>query len=179
MTKYCFECGATMNFAIPAGDHLPRHACSKCDYVHYINPKVICGCIPLWQGKILLCRRNIEPRLGYWTIPAGFMEQNETTEQGAARETIEESLATVDIVRLHGVYNIPHISQVYFLYVANIIDGHFGTTPESSEVALFDIEDIPWDDMAFNVVSQALREFITQSQHNQFETVHRTLAKNT
>ncbi len=158
--KFCSHCASAIIRKIPENDHLPRDVCSQCDTVFYTNPLVITGCIVEQGEQILLCKRDIEPRLGYWTIPGGFMENNETTMQGAARETMEESQADVNIERLHGVYNIPRVNQVYFIYIGTMKTPHFGTTPESSEVALFNIEDIPWDDIAFRVIKKSLSHYL-------------------
>ncbi len=129
------------------------------------------GCLPIWEDKILLCKRGIEPRLGFWTLPAGFMELGETTEQGAIRETWEESRAEVDIERLHGIYNIPHIDQVYFIYLAKMRSPNFEVTPESSKIELLGIEDIPWDNLAFRVMSEALQHYI-EDKPAAFTEVH-------
>ena len=160
--KFCTLCGGEVDQQIPEGDNRLRHVCKDCGHIHYQNPRVIVGCIPTWQGKILLCRRNIEPQLGLWTVPAGFLELDETMAEGAARETYEESLAEVEITHLHGLYDIPHIGQIYALYAAEMKNPKFGVTSESSEVALFDVEDIPWDQIAFKVVAKALKQYIEQ-----------------
>ncbi|HEV8517020.1 MAG TPA: NUDIX hydrolase, partial [Burkholderiales bacterium] len=114
--KFCSQCGAPVELRIPQGDTLPRHVCGACQTIHYQNPRMIVGCIPEWQDKILLCKRGIEPRYGLWTVPAGFMENGETTYQGALRETLEEANANVEIGPLYSLYNIPHINQVYILF---------------------------------------------------------------
>jgi ADP-ribose pyrophosphatase YjhB (NUDIX family) len=164
MINFCNLCGGELSSLIPEGDNRARHVCDKCEHIQYQNPKVIVGCIPLWQDRILLCRRNIEPRFGYWTVPAGFLELDETMAEGAKRETREESLAEVEISHLHGLYDTPHIGQVYALYLAQMKSADFGATPESSEVELFIPEDIPWDDIAFKVVKVALQQFIQQGR---------------
>lgn len=158
--KYCTQCAAELARAIPANDNRQRLVCSACACVHYVNPKIIVGTIPIWNNQILLCRRNIEPRLGFWTIPAGFLEMGETLAAGAYRETLEESLAKVEIQYLQGLYDLTHIGQLYAIFVAAMIDDHFGITPESSEVRLFAVEDIPWDEMAFTVIATALRRYL-------------------
>ncbi len=158
--KYCSHCAAPIKRIIPDGDHLERDVCSSCHTVFYKNPLIITGCIVVEGDKILLCKRNIEPRKGYWTIPGGFMENDETTMQGAARETMEESQANVDIVRLHGVYNIPRVNQVYFIYIGKMKSIHYGATAESTDVDLFHISDIPWDDMAFHVIKKSLSYYV-------------------
>ncbi len=164
MMNFCNLCGGTLSTLVPEGDNRIRHVCGQCEHIHYQNPRVIVGCIPIWQNKILLCKRNIEPRLGYWTVPAGFLELEETMAEGAQRETYEESLARVNITYLHGLYDIPHIGQVYSLYMAEMENAEFGITPESSEVALFDAADIPWEDIAFKVVKLALEQYLQEGR---------------
>ena len=120
--KFCSQCSAPVALRIPDGDALPRHVCTACGTIHYQNPKMVVGCIPEWEDKVLLCRRAIEPRRGMWTVPAGFMENGETTFQGAIRETLEEANARVEVDSLYALYNIPHISQVYLLFRARLLD---------------------------------------------------------
>lgn len=130
-----------------------------CHTIHYQNPKIVVGCIPEWQDKILLCRRAIEPRYGLWTVPAGFMENSETVTQGALRETLEEAHARVEIGDLYALYNLPHIDQVYMLFRSRLLDLDFGPGTESLEVKLFAEVDIPWNELAFNCIRQALRRY--------------------
>ena len=163
MMNFCNRCAGPLCYEIPEGDNRKRNVCQECGDIHYQNPKVIVGCIPVWQGKILLCRRNIEPKFGLWTLPAGFLEVGETMAEGALRETYEESLAEVELKELFGLYDIPHIGQVYSIYLARMTSEKFGITPESSEVRLFSPEDIPWDDIAFDVIKSALQEYIERS----------------
>ena len=155
--KYCSECGAQLEHRIPPGDHLPRVVCSDCETVHYRNPKVIVGCVPEFEGRVLMCRRNIEPRLGKWTFPAGFMEMGETSAEGAARETFEESLARVEVGGLLSVINVPHVSQIYLIHRARMRDDTHGPTPESSETVLMTESEIPWDEIAFPTIWHSLR----------------------
>jgi ADP-ribose pyrophosphatase YjhB (NUDIX family) len=157
--KFCSQCGAQVAHRVPEGDDRPRFVCDNCNAIHYSNPRVIVGCVPEYDGKVLLCRRAIEPRSGLWTLPAGFMENGETTLQGAARETWEEARARVCNQELYRLFDIPGINQVYMFYRANIVDGAFGVGPESTEVELFDEADIPWDDIAFPAVFHTLREY--------------------
>lgn len=144
---------------IPDGDNLPRHVCNDCGAIHYQNPKIVTGCVVEAQGKILLCRRAIQPRQGLWTVPAGFLENGETLEQGAIRETLEEARAKVELTGLYAVYNIPRINQVYVMFRGRLLDSQFGAGPESLEVEFFDEHEIPWDTLAFKVVHQTLREY--------------------
>ncbi|PJZ69791.1 ADP-ribose pyrophosphatase [Leptospira perolatii] len=162
--KYCSDCGAEVSFIVPAGDTLPRFVCNQCGTIHYQNPKIIVGSIPIWEGKILLCKRAIEPRKGFWTLPAGFLENKETVEEGAARETNEEANAEIEILRLHTVYSIPHISQVYMFFLAKLVGGEFSASPESEEVKLFLPDEIPWDEIAFGSVTYALKKYIEGSE---------------
>lgn len=144
---------------VPEGDNRTRLVCPDCGYIKYDNPKIVVGAVCLWEDRVLLCRRAIPPRVGYWTIPAGFMEQNETMAEGAAREVWEEAQARVDIAGLVGIYEIPHISQVYVMYVARLGEPDFAPGPESQEVALFDWPDIPWSELAFPSVTWVLERF--------------------
>lgn len=158
--KFCSDCGAPVALAVPDGDHLPRQVCTACGAIHYSNPKVVVGCVPEWDGRILLCRRAIEPRLGYWTMPAGFMENGETARQGAARETLEESGSRVDVGELLTVISIPDINQVHLLFQARMLAPGHGPTSESSDVRLFGEHEIPWDALAFRTVRHTLRHYV-------------------
>ena len=155
--NFCSNCGATLNLTIPDGDTLPRHVCIQCETIHYQNPKIITGTIPEWDDKILLCQRAIEPRHGLWTLPAGFMENNETSLQGAIRESLEEANAQITNPSLFCVFSIPHISQVYMLYRGTLVDGNASPGNESLKVELFDKHSIPWDSIAFPVITEALK----------------------
>ena len=157
--NYCSLCGSAVSRRIPDGDNLPRYVCDNCDTVHYQNPKIVTGCIIKYDEKILLCRRAIEPRYGLWTIPAGFMELGETTCNAAARETYEEATAVVQIDELFAVYNIPHVSQVYFIYRAHLESPDFAPGEESLETQLFSENEIPWDQLAFPVVRASLTRY--------------------
>ncbi|WP_292996021.1 NUDIX hydrolase [Nitrosomonas sp.] len=160
--KYCSNCSATVELLIPEGDSLPRYVCTTCNIIHYQNPKMVVGCIPEWEDKILLCRRAIEPRLGWWTLPAGFMENNETLEQAAARETLEEANARVEIGDLYAIYSLPHISQVYVLFRARLLDLDFKPGIESLEVKLLAENEIPWEEMAFRVIHDPLKQYFKE-----------------
>ena len=144
---------------IPRGDDRSRYVCEACATIHYQNPKIVAGCIPEWNGRLLLCRRAIEPRLGLWTLPAGFMENLETTEQAAARETWEEARARVVDMSLYGVFSIPHISQVYMMFRARLQAEEYAPGPESLDVRLFEEHEIPWDELAFPVVRLTLEKY--------------------
>ena len=166
--KFCSQCGSPVSIRIPQGDNRERHVCDACGEIHYQNPKIVTGCIPEWQGQILLCRRGIEPRHGLWTIPAGFMENGETIEQAAMRETLEEACARVEIHGLYAVFNIPHVNQVYMIFRAQLSDGEFAPGEESLETELFDEDQIPWSEMAFPVVIQSLRRYFSDRLNNHF-----------
>ena len=156
---FCSICGARVSEKIPEGDDRLRYVCESCQTIHYQNPKIVAGCIPVWHEKLLLCKRAIEPRYGLWTVPAGFMENGETTEQAAARETWEEARARVDDMTLYGVFSIPHISQVYMMFRARLQAGEYAPGPESLDVRLFEEHEIPWDELAFPVVRLTLEKY--------------------
>ncbi len=157
--KFCSSCGHPVNLRTPDGDHLPRYVCDACGIVHYQNPKLVVGCVPEHEGRILLCRRAIEPRYGFWTIPAGFMENGETTQDGARRETREEAQADVEIGSLLAVVHVLHADQVHVMFRARLHEPRFASTPESLEVHLCDEADVPWSQIAFRSVDFALRRY--------------------
>jgi ADP-ribose pyrophosphatase YjhB (NUDIX family) len=157
--KFCSHCGQPVTLRTPEGDHLPRHVCSGCGTIHYQNPKLVVGCVPEHEGRILLCRRAIEPRHGYWTIPAGFMENGETTQEAARRESLEEALADVEIGSLLAVVHVLHADQVHVMFRARLPEARFGAGAESLEVKLCDEAGIPWEDIAFRSVEFALRRY--------------------
>ncbi|KPK69759.1 MAG: ADP-ribose pyrophosphatase [Acidithiobacillales bacterium SM23_46] len=166
--NFCSHCGTPVELRIPEGDHLPRYVCPTCGTIHYQNPKVVVGSIPQWEDRILLCKRAIEPRHGLWTLPAGFMENEETTIEGALRETMEEAGARVEVIDLHTMFNLPHVNQVYVMFRANLLDLDFGPGPESLEVALYDEKDIPWNEIAFPVIEQTMRLFFEDRRRGTF-----------
>lgn len=165
--KYCSNCSASVELTIPEGDSLPRYVCTACNTIHYQNPKIVVGCIPEWEDKVLICKRAIEPRRGWWTLPAGFMENNETLAQAAARETLEEANARVEIGNLFTVYSLPHISQVYFLFRARLLDLDFKPGIESLEVKLVSELEIPWDEMAFRVIHDPLKRYFEERKQGE------------
>ncbi len=166
--NYCSHCGASVSLKIPAGDNLPRHVCERCGAIHYLNPKLVIGAIPEWEDRILLCRRAIEPRAGLWTLPAGFMENAETTAQAAARETLEEACARIEVGAMFTLINVPHISQVHIVYRAQLLDLAFAPGEESLEVRLFDEASIPWDEIAFRTIAVTLRHFFDDRKAGRF-----------
>ncbi|MEM7041502.1 MAG: NUDIX hydrolase [Pseudomonadota bacterium] len=158
--RFCPDCGAATRRFVPEGDNLERDVCTDCGKIHYINPKVVVGAVCTWDEKILLCRRAIDPRSGYWTIPAGFMEVGESTEHGAIRETMEEANARIEVTDLLAIYNIVRLSQVQIFYRAKMLTPDFSAGVETLELDLFRIEDIPWDDLAFPTVHWILKKAI-------------------
>ncbi len=168
--KFCSRCGSSINWLIPEGDNRNRYVCSDqtCGEIHYQNPRIITGCLPSYKDKILLCRRAIEPRYGLWTLPAGFLENQETTAQGAQRESVEEANANLDIKELYTIFDIPHINQVYFFYRAELIDTNFSPGIESLDVRLFNKENIPWDELAFPAIKKALEYYLEDSAKQRF-----------
>jgi ADP-ribose pyrophosphatase YjhB (NUDIX family) len=166
--NFCSSCGAPLALKVPPGDTLPRHVCDACNTIHYQNPRMVVGCIAEWKDRILLCRRAIEPRHGLWTVPAGYMENGETTFQGAIRETLEEANARVEIGPLYALYNIPHISQVYLLFRARLLDPDVRPGAETLETRLFAESEIPWDRIAFASVRNALTHYYDDRKNGEY-----------
>jgi ADP-ribose pyrophosphatase YjhB (NUDIX family) len=175
--NFCSQCGAKVQLRIPPGDHLPRFVCEACGTVHYQNPRLVLGCVPEHEGRILLCRRAIEPRRGYWTVPAGFMENGETLQEAAARECYEEALARVQIGSLLSVVHVLHAEQVHVFFRATMPLGEFGVGAESLEVALVSPGEIPWADIAFRSTDFTLRRYLEDRaagrELHYFETLDR------
>jgi len=161
--KFCSECAHPVALAIPEGDNRPRYVCTHCNTIHYQNPKLVVGSIPVWEAdgrlQILLCKRAIEPRYGYWTLPAGFMENEETTEQAAVRETEEEAGAHIELQPLFTLLNVAHVHQVHLFYRARLLDLDYAAGIESLNVQLFTEDEIPWDDLAFPTIRSTLELF--------------------
>ncbi len=166
--KFCSQCGQSVTHRIPEGDNRQRYVCDVCEVIHYQNPRIIAGCLPIYQDKILLCRRSIDPRSGKWTLPAGFLENGETTAAGALRETLEEANANAEIIDLYTLFSLPHISQVYMFYRARLHDLDFSPGEETLETRLFDEHEIPWDELAFPVITQTLEHYYVDRQSNTF-----------
>ena len=173
--NYCSHCGHPVQQQIPPGDNRLRHVCSQCHQVHYQNPRIVAGCLPVWQQQVLLCRRAIAPRQGYWTLPAGFMENGETVQQAAIRETLEEACARVDQLQLYSLFDLPHISQVYMLFRAELCDLDFAPGTESLEVRLFDEAQIPWQELAFPTIGRTLECYFEDRRRQHFPLRHATL----
>jgi len=166
--NFCSNCGARIVVRVPDGDTLPRHVCDTCQTIHYRNPLVVVGSIPIWEDKVLLCKRAIEPRLGMWTLPGGFMELGESVAQGAIRETIEEANARVALGGVFTMLSVPHVNQVHIFYRAQLLDLDFGPGSESLEVALFREEQIPWKDIAFRTVLTTLTHYYADRKHGTY-----------
>jgi 8-oxo-dGTP pyrophosphatase MutT (NUDIX family) len=167
--KYCPNCASVLTIKIPADDSRERHVCETCNSVHYQNPRNVVGSIPVYGEQVLLCRRAIEPRHGYWTLPAGFLELGESTSHGAARETLEEAGAHVDIGPLFSLLNVPHAEQVHLFYLASMPSPEFFAGEESLEVALFHEHEIPWADLAFPTIKQTLEWFFADRAAGRLE----------
>lgn len=174
--KFCSACGQTVSHLIPPGDNRPRYVCDDCGTIHYSNPNNVCGAILTWGEKILLCKRAIEPRYGLWTLPAGFMENGETVIQAAARESMEEANAQAKQLELFGVFSLPHISQVYLMFRGELANDQFFPGEESLETVLFNVDEIPWQQLAFPVISYSLRLFIQHRDQPDPQPVHTATA---
>lgn len=158
--NYCSNCAQPVTTAVPEGDNRPRAVCSSCGTVHYVNPKLVVGCVPVHEGQILLCRRAIEPRLGFWTVPAGFMELGETLGEAALRETWEEALARVQLGALFSIVDVVHAGQVHVFFRARLAKAEFGAGSETLESRLFRPEDVPWSELAFPSIRIALEQYL-------------------
>jgi ADP-ribose pyrophosphatase YjhB (NUDIX family) len=159
--KFCSYCGSPdLKRTLPLGDIGIRHACSECGAVHYQNPNIVAGCIATWDGRVLLCRRAIDPFRGLWTIPAGYLELGETVEEAARRETLEEAGSTVGDLALMALYNLPMFGEVYLVYRGALCAPAFAAGEETLEVALFATSEIPWDSIAFPMVREALKTWV-------------------
>ena len=155
--KFCSNCAHPIQFGEIDGEHIPRYHCVNCKTIHYQNPRVIVGCLPIWQDKVMLCRRGIEPQFGLWNIPGGFMENDETSEQGAVREMWEETYGRVKVLGLHTVFNVVPVNQVHLHYLVEMEDLNYSLTPESTEITLFTEGEVPWVDIAFASSKFALK----------------------
>ena len=169
--KFCPTCGAAVTYRVPEGDSRERAICDSCDTVHYRNPLVVVGCVPERDGKVLMCRRAIEPRYGYWTLPAGFMELGETVAGGAARETLEEALATVELGHIFACVDVVDAGQVHLFYTGKLVSD-FGAGEETLEAVMMSEEEIPWDELAFQSVEFALRKYFEDRGRNRGVHVH-------
>lgn len=168
--NFCSNCGHKISFGEIPDDNRPRFHCENCGTIHYQNPKIVTGCLPIWKDKVLLCRRAIEPRKGFWNVPGGYMENGETIEEGAKREVWEEALAKVNITSLHLVYDIPQINQVYVHFLGDLVNGEFGIGEESTEVRLFREDEIPWKEIAFSSSKRTLQLYFESRKNGIFTT---------
>lgn len=166
--NYCSHCASPVELTKPEGDDRPRYVCRNCGTIHYENPRLVVGCIPVWQDRILLCLRDIEPRRGKWTLPAGYLENGETVMEGARRETVEETGAAVNRLEPYLLFDIAHINQLYLMFRARLASPDFHATQESAQVRLFDPEEIPWNEIAFPVIEQTLRLYLSERPEGVF-----------
>jgi len=167
--NYCCYCSAELIYDIPDDDNRHRYMCKQCDTIHYQNPKIVAGCIPVWKDQLLLCKRAIEPRLGYWTLPAGFMELGETSLEAGKRETLEEANARVEIEDLFAVFNLAHVDQVYMMFRSRLLDLDFSPGDESQLVQLFKEDEIPWDELAFTTIKETLKFYLNDRRQGKFQ----------
>ena len=169
---YCVKCGSKTKNVLVNGDFMYRDVCSACNYIHYINPKIIVGVLPYKGDRVLLCKRDIEPGFGKWTLPSGFMEMGESLEEGAKREALEEANLKIKIRNLYGTYSIPKIGQVLFIYIGKISNNNFRAADETSEVSLIKISNIPWDQIAFPSVEFFLRKYVIDYKNGRSFSFH-------
>lgn len=167
--QYCPKCGGPIEYTVPSGDDRGRDTCPRCERIFYHNPLVVVGCIPEWNDRILMCRRAIEPRLGFWTLPAGFLELGETTTQAGARETVEEARAEVSIGPLFTFINVAHIGQIHMFYRARMADDGHAPGLESSETALMHESEIPWRELAFPTIHRTLERYFADRRTGTFQ----------
>jgi len=175
-TRFCACCGAPVSRKIPPGDNRARDCCDECGAIFYVNPRPVVGTIPVWGEQVLLCKRAIEPRHGYWTLPAGFMETGESTREGAMRETQEEAGAHIELGPLFSMLDVPHVEQVHLFFQARLLNLDFEPGTESLEVRLFSEQEIPWEALAFQTVATTLRLFFADRAAASFGIHHEILA---
>ena len=174
MMKFCSQCGASIKIEIPKDDNQPRFICIECDFIHYENPRIVVGCVPIYKDQVLLCLRAIEPRRNYWTLPAGFLENKESLKDGAARETEEEALVKPIIGRLIAIVDVIHAHQVHVFFRAHLENLEFGPGKESLDVRMFKLSEIPWGQMAFKTGKIALKAQINKTEDD-FTPEYQTL----
>jgi ADP-ribose pyrophosphatase YjhB (NUDIX family) len=167
--NHCKACGGVAVYAVPADDNRERATCTVCATIHYENPINVVGTVPVWNDQVLLCRRNIEPRHGFWTLPAGFMEMGESTAEGAVRETVEEAGARIELQGLFTVFNVVSVGQLHLYYRARLLDTEFDPGPETIEAQLFREDQIPWDELAFRTVRETLKRYFEDRRSGQFQ----------
>ena len=177
LIQFCKSCGHAVRYRVPDdGDTRERAVCNSCHTIHYENPLNVVGTVPVWEDKVLLCKRNIEPRFGKWTLPAGFMELNETVAQGAARETVEEAGAQFEMQELFTLMNVTRVGQVHFFYRAQLTSDTFDPGHETQEARLFAEHEIPWDEIAFRTVKETLQHYFADAKTGKFELHHIDIA---
>ena len=162
--KFCSKCGSNIIEKVPVDDNRLRAVCGKCKTIHYENPKIVVGCLSTWEDQILLCKRAIEPKLGFWTLPAGFMELNESTAEGAIRETVEESGAKIILGDLFAIFDLPFCNQVHMFFLAKMQSPTLNPGLESLEAKLFSINEIPWSQLSFTSVKKTIELFINRDK---------------
>jgi ADP-ribose pyrophosphatase YjhB (NUDIX family) len=167
--RHCKACGSAVQYEVPADDNRERAVCTACGTIHYENPINVVGTVPVWGDQVLLCRRNIEPRYGLWTLPAGFLELGESTSEGAIRETVEEAGATIELEGLLTVLNVVRVGQLHLYYRARLINTVFAPGPETIEARLFTEHGVPWDELAFRTVRETLRRYFDDRRRGQFD----------
>jgi ADP-ribose pyrophosphatase YjhB (NUDIX family) len=166
--NFCSVCGTKVSQAVPPGDSLLRDVCAACSTIHYRNPKLVVGTMPIWNDQVLLCRRAIEPAYGKWTLPAGFMENGESVANAALRETLEEACARVKLGEVSTMISLPHISQVHVIYHAQLLDLDFAAGEETLELRLFSEAEIPWDEIAFRTVKLTLEHYFADRRKSHY-----------
>ncbi len=166
--NYCSVCGSPVVLRLPPGDNLPRHVCDSCGAIHYRNPRLVVGTLPVWQERVLLCRRAIEPRRSMWTLPAGFMEDNETIAAAALRETREEANANVELGEMFTLISVPHVSQVHVVFRARLMDLNYSAGQETLDVRLFREDEIPWSEIAFRTITMTLQHYFADRRLDAF-----------
>ena len=176
LSNFCNQCGTSITRRIPPGDNRERDLCEHCGAIHYQNPRLVVGTLPVWDDKVLLCLRAIEPRANTWTLPAGFMELSETTSEGALRETWEEAGVTVELGQLYTVIDVPQVDQIHVYFLSHAKDGNVDPGPESLDAKYYEIDDIPWDNLAFRSVHTTLKHYINDRQSGHFQTRYYSLS---
>lgn len=167
--KHCRACGTAVDYRVPADDNRERAVCVACGTIQYENPLNVVGTVPVWGEQVLLCRRNIEPRYGLWTLPAGFLELGETTDAGALRETIEEAGAQIELQGLFTLLNVVRVGQVHLFYRARMLGPELNPGPETIEARLFNEDEVPWEQIAFRTVRETLHCFFNDRRRGQFD----------
>lgn len=173
--RFCPQCGTAVEHVVPEGDNRLRAVCPGCKHIEYQNPKIVAGCIAEWGEKIVIAKRAIEPRYGFWTLPAGFMELGESAEQGAAREALEEANAQIECTQLYTTFSVPHIGQVYLLFRARLLNETVSAGPESLDAKLVTEQEVPWGEIAFPMVAITLKHYFADRLRGVFTPRFETL----